>query len=103
MTLRADWTPLAGHRVSGGVNIVGSQRPDFANACRMPAYTTADARYAVQVKNMEWSFGVNNLFDRDFYTQAFGCAGMASKITQVHSLEAMQKRYDKGELAAKVA
>ena len=30
------------------------------------------ARYAVQVKNMELSFGVNNLFDRDFYTQAFG-------------------------------
>jgi fructose-bisphosphate aldolase class II len=28
---------------------------------------------------------------------------MASKITQVHSLETMQKRYDKGELAAKLA
>ena len=35
--------------------------------------------------------------------EAFGAAGMASKITKVHSLEAMQKRYDKGELAAKVA
>ena len=33
----------------------------------------------------------------------FGAAGMASKITKVHSLEAMQKRYDKGELAARVA
>ena len=67
--------PLAGHRVSGGVNVVGSQRPDFANACRMPAYTTAHARYAVQLRNLEWSLGVNNLFDRDFYTQAFGCVG----------------------------
>lgn len=75
LALRADWVPVAGHRVSGGVNFVGSQHPDFANVCRMPAYTTADARYAVQVKNMEWSLGVNNLFDRDFYTQAFGCAG----------------------------
>ncbi|WP_332749515.1 TonB-dependent receptor [Hydrogenophaga sp.] len=75
LALRADWVPLAGHRVSGGVNFVGSQHPDFANVCRMPAYTTADARYAVQVKNMELSFGVNNLFDRDFYTQAFGCVG----------------------------
>ncbi|QHE76268.1 TonB-dependent receptor [Hydrogenophaga sp. PBL-H3] len=75
LALRADWVPLAGHRVSGGVNFVGSQHPDFANVCRMPAYTTADARYAVQVKNMELSFGVNNLFDRDYYTQAFGCAG----------------------------
>jgi iron complex outermembrane receptor protein len=66
---------MARHRVSAGVNIVGSQHPDFANVCSMPAYTTADARYAVQLKNMELSFGVNNLFDRDFYTQAFGCVG----------------------------
>lgn len=73
LALRADWVPMAGYRLSGGVNVVGSQHPDFANVCRMPAYTTADARYAVQVKNMELSFGVNNLFDRDFYTQAFGC------------------------------
>jgi fructose-bisphosphate aldolase class II len=35
--------------------------------------------------------------------EAFGAAGMASKITQVHSLETMQKRYDKGELVARVA
>ncbi|MDZ4144742.1 MAG: class II fructose-bisphosphate aldolase [Burkholderiales bacterium] len=35
--------------------------------------------------------------------EAFGAAGMASKITQVYSLETMQKRYDKGELVAKVA
>ena len=34
--------------------------------------------------------------------ESFGSAGMASKITKVHSLEAMQKRYDKGELAAKI-
>jgi iron complex outermembrane receptor protein len=75
LSLRADWTPVAGHRLGGGVNVVGSQHPDFANACRMPAYTTAHARYAVQVKHLEWSLGVNNLFDRDFYTQAFGCTG----------------------------
>jgi fructose-bisphosphate aldolase class II len=35
--------------------------------------------------------------------EAFGSAGMASRITQVHSLETMQKRYDKGELVARVA
>jgi iron complex outermembrane receptor protein len=75
LALRADWSPMPGHRLSGGVNFVGSQHPDFANVCRMPSYTTADARYAVQVNNMEWSLGVNNLFDRDYYTQAFGCAG----------------------------
>jgi hypothetical protein len=30
--------------------------------------------------------------------EAFGAAGMASKITKVYNLEDMQKRYDKGEL-----
>lgn len=81
LALRADWIPMAQHRLSGGVNFVGSQHPDFANVCRMPAYTTVDARYAVQVKNMEFSLGVNNLFDRDYYTQAFGCtAGQTSSI-----------------------
>src|SRR4030066_2068802 len=34
--------------------------------------------------------------------QSFGSAGMASKIKKVHSLEEMQKRYDKGELAPKI-
>ena len=34
--------------------------------------------------------------------EAFGAAGMASKITKVYSLEDMQKRYDKGELDPKV-
>lgn len=34
--------------------------------------------------------------------EAFGSAGMASKIKKVYSLEEMQKRYDKGELDPKV-
>lgn len=75
LALSADWVPAPQHRLTGGVNFVGSQHPDFANACRMPAYTTAYARYALNVQNVELSLGVNNLFDRDFYTQAFGCAG----------------------------
>lgn len=74
LALRAGWVPLAGHRVTGGVNLVGSQHPDFANICGVPSYTTADARYAVLIKNAELSFGVGNLFDRKYYTQAFRCA-----------------------------
>ena len=35
--------------------------------------------------------------------EAFGSAGMASRITQVYSLEAMQRRYGKGELAPRLA
>ena len=76
VAVRTDWTPVAGHRLNAGVNWVSSQHPDFDNACRMPSYTTADARYAWQFhRNAELGVGVTNLFDRKFYTQAFDCAG----------------------------
>ena len=75
LALHADWTPAANHVVTGGVNWVSAQHPDFANQCAMPAYTTADARYAYQWQNVEVSLGITNLFDRKFYTQAYGCAG----------------------------
>jgi iron complex outermembrane receptor protein len=72
--LHADWTLAANQLLTGGVNWVSSQHPDFANQCSMPAYTTADARYAYQWQNVEVSLGITNLFDRKFYTQAYGCA-----------------------------
>ena len=81
LAVRADWTPAAGHRVSGGVNWVSSQHPDFDNACTMPAYTLADARYAYQWQQVELSLAVKNLFDRKYFTQAFGCnAGVTATI-----------------------
>jgi len=74
LAVRGDWTPAAGHRVTGGVNWVSSQHPDFDNRCTMPAYTTADVRYAYTLRQVELSLGIANLFDRRYYTQAFGCA-----------------------------
>jgi iron complex outermembrane receptor protein len=82
LALRADWTPAPGHRLSGGINWVSSQHPDFANACTMPAYTTADARYAYQWKQAELSLGVTNLANRKYFTQAFGCAG--GEVTSIY-------------------
>jgi iron complex outermembrane receptor protein len=79
--VRLDWAPAAGHHLSGGVNWVSSQHPDFANTCTMPAYTTADLRYAYQWRNAEFSLGATNLFDRKHFTQAFACvAGQPSAI-----------------------
>lgn len=73
--VHADWTPVAGQHLSGGFAWVSTQHPDFANTCTMPSYLTADARYAWQVlRNTEIALGITNLFDRKFYTQAFGCA-----------------------------
>ncbi|MBC5783215.1 TonB-dependent receptor [Ramlibacter sp. USB13] len=76
LAVRADWVPVAGHRLNAGVNWVGSQFVDYQNACRIPSHVTADARYAWQFhRNAEFALGVTNLFDRQFYTQAFGCFG----------------------------
>ena len=81
LSLHADWSPAAQHLISGGVNWVGSQYPDFDNQCTMPAYSTADLRYAYQWQSLELSVGVRNLFNRKHYTQAFGCvAGETSAI-----------------------
>jgi iron complex outermembrane receptor protein len=47
----------------------------------MPDYTTADVRYARHFKGSEFSFGVNNLFNHQFYTYAFGCtAGQVDSV-----------------------
>lgn len=81
LALHADWMPAANQVVTGGVNWVSARHPDFANQCSMPAYTTADARYAYQWQNVEVSLGITNLFDRKFYTQAYGCAaGVTTSI-----------------------
>ena len=75
LAVRADWSPAPGHRIDGGVNLVSSQHPDFANACRMPSYTTADLRYAYQWGAAELALGVSNLTNSKYYTQAFACVG----------------------------
>jgi iron complex outermembrane receptor protein len=75
LALHADWTLAANQLLTGGVNWVSSQHPDFSNQCSMPAYTTADVRYAYQWQNVEVSLGITNLFDHKFYTQAYGCSG----------------------------
>jgi len=81
LAVRADWTPMTGHRLTGGVNWVSSQHPDFDNACTVPAYTTANVRYAYQWQKVELSLGISNLFDKKYYTQAFGCsAGVTTSI-----------------------
>jgi iron complex outermembrane recepter protein len=81
LALRANWRPAPGHTVDGGLNWVSVQSPDFANACKIPAYTTIDMRYAYQIRNFELALGVANLTDQKYYTQAFGCVtGVTTSI-----------------------
>jgi iron complex outermembrane receptor protein len=75
LAIQAGWQMDPAHRLSGGINWVSEQHPDFSNACTMPAYTTLDVRYAYKFKNAELSLGVSNLTDRKYYSQAFGCTG----------------------------
>ncbi|GGH58698.1 TonB-dependent receptor [Comamonas phosphati] len=75
VSLRAGWQIAPAHRLTGGLQWVSSQRPDFANQCRMPSYMTADMRYAYQWRGTEFALAVGNLLDRKFYTQAYRCTG----------------------------
>ncbi|WP_395669152.1 TonB-dependent receptor [Rhodoferax sp.] len=76
-----DWSVAAGHQLNLGLTWVGSQSPDFDNACTMPAYSTLDARYAVTNGPVELAVGITNLADAKYTTQAFGCtAGVTSAI-----------------------
>ncbi len=75
LSLQAEWMPMAKHFLTGGVNWVGSQHPDMANACSMPAYATANVRYAYRWSNSEVFVGATNLGNHKFYTQAFACDG----------------------------
>ena len=73
LTLRADWQVAAQQKINAGVVWVTEQNVDFNNLCKVPAYAVADARYVYQLSNLELSLGINNLFDRQYYTQAFEC------------------------------
>ncbi len=78
LAVRADWRPLPAHSLNAGVVWVGEQFVDYSNLCRVPAYASADLRYAYQLRQLELSFGVSNLLDAKYYTQAFECAAGVS-------------------------
>jgi iron complex outermembrane receptor protein len=82
LSLQTEWMPVEKHFVTGGVNWVASQHPDFANACSMPAYATANVRYAYRWSKSEVFVGATNLADHKFYTQAYGCS--SGKTTSIY-------------------
>jgi len=81
LSLQTEWMPVEKHFVTGGVNWVGSQHPDFANACSMPSYATANVRYAYRWSKSEVFVGATNLTGHKYYTQAFSCkSGQTTSI-----------------------
>jgi iron complex outermembrane receptor protein len=73
VALGLDWAPFDKHLLNVGVTWVASQKPDFANTCNMPAYSTVDARYSYATKAAEFALGISNLGDAKYYTLAYGC------------------------------
>jgi iron complex outermembrane receptor protein len=82
LAIHADWRPVASHTFGAGLTWVSDQRSDFVNVCKIPAYLTADARYAYQFKNAELALSIANLTDEKYYTAAYGCstAGVTGSI-----------------------
>ena len=84
LSLQAEWMPVEKHFVTGGVNWVGSQHPDFANACSMPAYATANVRYAYRWSKSEVFVGATNLTNHKYYTYAFGCDAPSGQTNGIY-------------------
>ncbi|MYM36434.1 TonB-dependent receptor [Duganella sp. FT94W] len=76
LSARLSWTG-EGQSADVGAQWVGRQRygSDFDNSCsgQMPSYTTLDARYARQFGQWEWALSGQNLADKNYFSQAFGC------------------------------
>ncbi len=81
LSVRTDWRLADKQQISASVQWIGAQKPDFANACTMPAYSTLDARYAYKFANAELAIGATNLANSKYYSQAFRCiAGVTNSI-----------------------
>lgn len=77
VSARLHWLPANGHSANLGVQWVDSQRygGDFDNSCsgRMPSYTTLDGRYAIRFGALELAVIGNNLTDKHYFSNAYGC------------------------------
>ncbi len=77
LSARLSWTPASGHSADVGAQWVDSQRygGDFNNDCpaRIPSYTTLDARYARKLGQWEFAVSGQNLADKRYFSEAYGC------------------------------
>jgi iron complex outermembrane receptor protein len=77
LSARLSWTPSNGQTADFGAQWVDKQRygSDFDNSCsgEMPSYTTLDARYARKFGQWEWAVSGQNLADKRYFSQAYGC------------------------------
>jgi iron complex outermembrane receptor protein len=77
LSARLSWAPARGQSADIGAQWVDSQRygGDFTNTCaaRIPSHTTIDARYARTIGAWELAVSGQNLADKRYFSNAFGC------------------------------
>ncbi|MEO7496680.1 MAG: TonB-dependent receptor [Massilia sp.] len=77
LSARLSWTPADGQSADLGAQWAGSQRygDDFSNGCssRIPSATTFDARYARKLGDWELALSGQNLGDKQYFSNAYGC------------------------------
>jgi iron complex outermembrane receptor protein len=77
VSARLSWAPSSGQSADVGVQWVDRQRygGDFTNTCaaRIASHTTLDARYARTIGAWELAVSGQNLADKRYFSNAFGC------------------------------
>ena len=87
-SLRADWSPMAGHTLGWGWMYVGRQfiSGDFANEHSMPSYTVMDMRYSYRIASWELSAVARNLADKKYFSYATTTGGYSVYPDSARSL-----------------
>ena len=77
VSARLAWELAGNQSADLGAQWVDRQRygSDFDNSCaaQVPAYVTVDARYALKLGRWELAAIGQNLADRHYFSNAFGC------------------------------
>ncbi len=71
-SLNFNWEFIPKNNLGLGVNYVAGQfiQGDLNNQKNMPSYTVTDLRYNYQMKQLDFSLIVKNLFDKSYYSYA---------------------------------
>ena len=77
VSARLSWLPASGQSADIGMQWASEQRygGDFTNTCsaQIPSYTTFDGRYAKRVGAWEFAIVGNNLTNKRYFSNAYGC------------------------------
>ena len=76
-SLNINWEFIPKNNLGLGVNYVAHQfiQGDLNNEKSMPSYTITDLRYSYQLKQLDFSLIVKNIFDKSYYSYATTTGG----------------------------